>query len=277
MNIQPLKPNQYNLGILIIDEPIISEFLESALIYAGCFTVIFDNAKDALLYFQNKHQKFDAIIIDSKLCETLYGSPNETSMVEQFLSVKEIPILIWGQEIDETKSNSNKKQNCHYLNKSQNEVLKRIGFWLHDINTKKNTKIELSNIYQLIYISNATPSLSEQDLIDILNVSRKFNQEHTITGVLLYQNGYFIQVLEGELKVISDLFHNHICQDKRHTKVVSFYHSYVKERQFPNWTMGFYDSSFLEKETDANKIHVKDFLNEKIIEVQKLLTIFKFF
>ncbi len=53
---------------------------------------------------------------------------------------------------------------------------------------------------QISYISTATKSMSQEDLEEILKTSRKNNAGSGITGMLLYMNNTFVQILEGEEK-----------------------------------------------------------------------------
>lgn len=80
---------------------------------------------------------------------------------------------------------------------------------------------------------------SNNDIIDILNVSRSFNFQHQITGLLLYHDGSILQVLEGEKEVIEDLFYNKICFDKRHHGIIELLNNEIKDRSFEDWSMGF--------------------------------------
>lgn len=50
---------------------------------------------------------------------------------------------------------------------------------------------------RLLYSSQATQNITEQDIAEILEKSQKNNQEVGITGVLLYGGHLFMQVLEG--------------------------------------------------------------------------------
>jgi len=94
------------------------------------------------------------------------------------------------------------------------------------------------NILQLIYISHATQKLSEQDLNKILAEARPSNESRNITGMLLYRDGLFIQVLEGEEAVIEQLLSN-IKKDTRHHDVHVVSKQIVKHREFSDWSMGF--------------------------------------
>lgn len=94
-------------------------------------------------------------------------------------------------------------------------------------------------MHTLLYISSATYMYSNNDIIDILNVSRSFNFQHQITGLLLYHDGSILQVLEGEKEVIEDLFYNKICFDKRHHGIIELLNNEIKDRSFEDWSMGF--------------------------------------
>lgn len=90
----------------------------------------------------------------------------------------------------------------------------------------------------LIYISTATHLLSEQELTDILTVCRKNNQINSITGVLLYNEGTFIQFLEGEEAAINYIY-DIITSDERHKNIIKLTEGEIDKRNFPDWTMGF--------------------------------------
>ena len=59
----------------------------------------------------------------------------------------------------------------------------------------------------LIYISTAVKLMTDAELISILADSRDNNKLKNITGMLLYGDGTFIQVLEGGKKDITDTYH----------------------------------------------------------------------
>lgn len=90
----------------------------------------------------------------------------------------------------------------------------------------------------LIYISTAKHLLDEDELIDICTVSRDRNKLHGITGVLLYSEGTFIQLLEGETKDVELIFLS-ITNDIRHKNIIKLAHEAISYRAFPDWTMGF--------------------------------------
>lgn len=93
-------------------------------------------------------------------------------------------------------------------------------------------------LISLVYVSYATHVMSASDLQDILEKSRANNQIEQITGMLLYREGYFIQVLEGEEGVVSRLFET-IKADPRHKGVLIINQRNIEKRDFSDWSMGF--------------------------------------
>ena len=76
------------------------------------------------------------------------------------------------------------------------------------------------------------------DLEDILNVARQKNHLSDISGMLLYDHEGFLQVLEGDAQVLSDLLLS-IGQDTRHKRVRLLEFREVAQRHFGDWAMGF--------------------------------------
>lgn len=77
------------------------------------------------------------------------------------------------------------------------------------------------------------------DLKSLLEGARRSNGAHDITGVLLYQAGYFLQVLEGTPEDVMPLFRR-IERDGRHTDIQKLYDQEIEERGFADWSMGFH-------------------------------------
>lgn len=95
-------------------------------------------------------------------------------------------------------------------------------------------------MFFIMYGSSATKYFSRTDLLDLLMKARRYNTEVGITGILLYKEGNFIQVLEGEEQAVRTLFQK-IEQDPRHLGVIVLLQGVEAERQFPDWSMGFRD------------------------------------
>jgi Sensors of blue-light using FAD len=93
-------------------------------------------------------------------------------------------------------------------------------------------------MFHLVYISHASRPLLEEDLLDILSKSRQHNKKHHITGMLLYLNDKFIQVLEGKQDDVRAVY-DKIREDSRHHKVAVVLEGNTEHRIFKNWSMGF--------------------------------------
>ena len=53
-------------------------------------------------------------------------------------------------------------------------------------------------MYELSYFSKASTNIQYNDLKDILESSRNFNEAQNISGCLLHYNNQFVQLVEGE-------------------------------------------------------------------------------
>ena len=91
---------------------------------------------------------------------------------------------------------------------------------------------------RLIYISSASGSFGQPDLDQILGKSRLNNAARGLTGVLLFHDGCFFQVLEGEAATVERTFAT-ISRDTRHGGVIVLESRTIVERGFPQWSMGY--------------------------------------
>jgi hypothetical protein len=91
---------------------------------------------------------------------------------------------------------------------------------------------------QMLYVSGASRQLSDDDIQQILAVSRRNNLRDGITGMLLWADGAFIQVLEGEARAVRGAF-GRIQADDRHRNVMVVLEQAAGTRLFTQWSMGF--------------------------------------
>ena len=97
-----------------------------------------------------------------------------------------------------------------------------------------------------IYTSAATMTnfrISELDAL--LEKARINNANLGITGMLLYEDGSFFQVLEGGRTDVEALFEK-IAKDKRHKNAKKVIFEPIEERAFAEWTMGYPRITFKE-------------------------------
>ena len=91
---------------------------------------------------------------------------------------------------------------------------------------------------QLVYVSAACVPFNDEQLDELLAIARRNNGELDVTGVLLYQDGTFFQVLEGAPEAVQALY-GKIERDPRHNNVLLLARRMVGERNFGEWRMGF--------------------------------------
>lgn len=90
---------------------------------------------------------------------------------------------------------------------------------------------------RIFYISAATRFPTARELDDILAVSRERNLADQITGLLLYHDGSFAQILEGPDEAVRNCF-KRIKADDRHLSCRLLLEEEITERYFENWSLG---------------------------------------
>lgn len=90
-------------------------------------------------------------------------------------------------------------------------------------------------LYHIIYVSKGV-NINQNKLDDILKAAQHFNANNDITGMLLYIDGKFFQVLEGDENDIKKLYEK-IKVDERHTQVTTVSAHPIPDRTFKNWSM----------------------------------------
>ena len=97
-------------------------------------------------------------------------------------------------------------------------------------------------MHRLIYMSSAAHDMTDAELVQLLEQARARNAELNLTGMLLYKDGFFLQVLEGDKQHV-DAVYRSICLDERNTAPYLIEEDEVEDRNFPAWTMGFHNLS----------------------------------
>ena len=115
-------------------------------------------------------------------------------------------------------------------------------------------------MYRIIYLSSVTTNFSNEDIISLLDLSRRNNEVNEITGLLLYSDGNFLQIIEGKKKPLEKLFKK-ISLDSRHKNIIKVFHGKVSTRNYPKWKMAFsiIDESFYKNNIpDLNPFTLED-------------------
>jgi hypothetical protein len=125
----------------------------------------------------------------------------------------------------------------------------------------------LYNLHRLIYVSDINRILTQQEIDDILEKSKKNNKLGHVTGVLIHDDSHFLQYLEGDRGKLQELYLK-IKTDRRHQNCSILNFEKIGKRTFHQWEMA-YKSISIDKllyygHVDSNfKKDWNDFLNMK--------------
>ncbi len=106
-----------------------------------------------------------------------------------------------------------------------------------------------ARILRLVYVSSAVRLMKDHELAEILRAAHRHNRTNGITGLLLYREGNFIQVLEGEPEQVEATFAR-IERDPRHHQVLVLSREFHSGRVFAEWAMGFRNIETISAEDD---------------------------
>ncbi len=98
----------------------------------------------------------------------------------------------------------------------------------------------LSPLVRIFYVSRARHRMSHGELADLLAGARLRNAEHGITGLLVYDGGWFAQVIEGPKDTVDQLLAN-ITADPRHDEYRLISEGEIDARYFGGWAMDWAD------------------------------------
>lgn len=130
-------------------------------------------------------------------------------------------------------------------------------------------------LYRIIYLSSGLKDLTTSDVKEILVKAKENNRDKNITGVLLYLDKNFIQVLEGEKEDIIKLYQK-ISLDHRHKNVIKVIEGNIVSRQFDKWDMGFIeiDSDDLKDLSEYKDFNFKNIFSKTDFIAETFLTTF---
>ena len=106
------------------------------------------------------------------------------------------------------------------------------------------------DLVELSYLSEAVSDMSFLSLMRLLESARAFNQNNDITGILLYDNQQFGQILEGEYANVMKAW-KRVQEDRLHHRVELLEIREISERSFPEWQLRFYGGETLTRHYPA--------------------------
>ncbi|SPF77973.1 BLUF domain-containing protein [Pseudoprimorskyibacter insulae] len=97
-------------------------------------------------------------------------------------------------------------------------------------------------LYQLMYTSLAVHGFGTRQMRAMLPHIRSNNLKHDLSGMLLFADGEFFQVLEGPRNAVKAVFAA-IELDERHSCITVLREGIIARRAFTDWSMGFAEIS----------------------------------
>lgn len=129
--------------------------------------------------------------------------------------------------------------------------------------------------YAICYVSTATKKFAKEEIDDLLKVSKEKNNEKDIRGFLLYSEGNFFQIMEGQKNTVLDLY-TKIQKDPRHETIIQ-----ILGKEIPQ---GAFDGFETDVVTDNNKydpeimedylFHIKGLDDQTQAVVERMLEVF---
>lgn len=126
---------------------------------------------------------------------------------------------------------------------------------------------------QVSYVSRLSQPMSSEQLLALLMQCRDNNATQGVTGMLLYGNGTFLQVIEGEAAVIDGLVEK-IWADPRHAEKKLLHRREISRREYADWSMAFErisDEAFWDVE-GLKRFGVQDFNYEYLVGHEPLVS-----
>lgn len=99
----------------------------------------------------------------------------------------------------------------------------------------------MKKIFHLVYRSSAREDLDRYSILNIINKAQMMNDKAGLTGLLIYRQNTFIQLLEGDEKTVKEVYAK-IVKDRRHSDVKVLIESKSSMRIVPQFSMNYVES-----------------------------------
>lgn len=108
--------------------------------------------------------------------------------------------------------------------------------------------------FAISYVSTANNDLNQAEVVELLDQIETRNNEQGVNGLLIYSDGNFFEVIEGEKARIKNLFEI-IKEDPRHKNVIMIFEKDIDKALFKDK-----DANFISENTQHRKMEVENFL-----------------
>jgi hypothetical protein len=94
-----------------------------------------------------------------------------------------------------------------------------------------------TDIWELSYYSASALHEPSKDLQRIVETAAARNRHLGVTGMLVYWNESFFQVLEGRRSALEALYQDYIAPSRAHTNIIRAHQGAIVQRSFGAWSM----------------------------------------
>ncbi|MGE6571758.1 BLUF domain-containing protein [Psychrobacter namhaensis] len=101
-----------------------------------------------------------------------------------------------------------------------------------------NTTLEPHILVSMTYVSRANPDMSAEEFSAILQQAQANNTVNAITGMLIFNNNYFLQTIEGSRAQINHLL-DALIADQRHYDLQLIETRELRCREWSRWAMNY--------------------------------------
>ncbi|NDP28300.1 MAG: blue light sensor protein [Flavobacterium sp.] len=108
--------------------------------------------------------------------------------------------------------------------------------------------------FAISYVSTAISDLNQDEVAELLEQTEIRNNNEGVNGLLIYSDGNFFEVIEGEETKIKNLFKN-IKEDPRHRNIMIVFEKEIDQPLFDDKK-----ANFISNNTKHRQMKVKNFL-----------------
>lgn len=76
--------------------------------------------------------------------------------------------------------------------------------------------------HAISYVSSKRDYVTNEEIHKLLHQTYTYNNAHNIHGLLVYSEGSFFELIEGEKENIKNLYYDKIEKDPRHKDIIKF-------------------------------------------------------
>ncbi len=108
--------------------------------------------------------------------------------------------------------------------------------------------------FSISYVSTSNRDLNHDEVTELLDLTEIRNNNKGVNGLLIYSEGNFFEVIEGEKNMIMDLFED-IKEDPRHRNIMMIFKKEIDKPLFDDK-----EADFISVNTKHHQINMENFL-----------------